>query len=73
LRNGRRKAESIITRQLLTLDIDSVPQGEDPWPTVELVIVFSYRHFAAEVNQLNSHNHTSLTERYVNLSEPVPL
>ncbi|MCD8011966.1 MAG: virulence-associated E family protein, partial [Lachnospiraceae bacterium] len=38
LRNGRRKAESIITRQLLTLDIDSVPQGEDPWPTVELVI-----------------------------------
>ncbi|MCD7803531.1 MAG: virulence-associated E family protein [Oscillospiraceae bacterium] len=38
LRNGRRKAESIITRQLLTLDIDSVPYGEDPWPTVELVI-----------------------------------
>ncbi len=38
LRNGRRKAESIISRQLLTLDIDSVPYGEDPWPTVELVI-----------------------------------
>ena len=38
LRNGRRKAESIIHRRLLTLDIDSVPQGEDPWPTVELVI-----------------------------------
>lgn len=38
LRNGRRKAESIIHRSLLTLDIDSVPQGEDPWPTVELVI-----------------------------------
>ena len=38
LRNGRRKAESIISRSLLTLDIDSVPQGEDPWPTVELVI-----------------------------------
>lgn len=38
LRNGRRKAESIITRGLLTLDIDSVPQGDDPWPTVELVI-----------------------------------
>ncbi len=38
LRNGRRKAESIIHRGLLTLDIDSVPQGEDPWPTVELVI-----------------------------------
>jgi predicted P-loop ATPase len=38
LKNGRRKAESIIYRQLLTLDIDSVPQGEDPWPTVILVI-----------------------------------
>lgn len=38
LRNGRRKAESIIHRRLLTLDIDSVPQGEDPWPTVTLVI-----------------------------------
>lgn len=38
LRNGRRKAESVICRRLLTLDIDSVPQGEDPWPTVELVI-----------------------------------
>ena len=38
LRNGRRKAESIISRSLLTLDIDSVPQGEDPWPTIELVI-----------------------------------
>ena len=38
LRNGRRKAESIISRSLLTLDIDSVPQGEDPWPAVELVI-----------------------------------
>lgn len=38
LRNGRRKAESIIYRSLLTLDIDSAPQGEDPWPTVELVI-----------------------------------
>lgn len=38
LRNGRRKAESIIHRGLLTLDIDSVPQGEDPWPTVTMVI-----------------------------------
>jgi predicted P-loop ATPase len=38
LKNGRRKAESIISRRLLTLDIDSVPQGEDPWPTVTLVM-----------------------------------
>jgi hypothetical protein len=38
LRNGRRKADSIIHRRLLTLDIDSAPQGEDPWPTVTMVI-----------------------------------
>lgn len=38
LRNGRRKAESIIHRSLVTLDIDSVPQGEDPWEVVTLVI-----------------------------------
>lgn len=38
LRNGRRKAESIIHRSLVTLDIDSVPQGEDPWEIVTLVI-----------------------------------
>ena len=37
-RNGRRKAESIIHRSLVTLDIDSVPQGEDPWEVVTLVI-----------------------------------
>ena len=38
LKGGRRKAEAIMNRRLLTLDIDSVPPGDDPWPTVELVI-----------------------------------
>lgn len=38
LKGGRRKAENITKRRLLTLDIDSVPMGEDPWPVVELVI-----------------------------------
>lgn len=37
LKGGRRKAESIINRRLLTLDIDSVPMGDDPWPTVTLI------------------------------------
>lgn len=38
LKGGRRKAEAIMQRRLLTLDIDSVPMGDDPWPVVELVI-----------------------------------
>ena len=38
LKGGRRKAETILNRRLLTLDLDSVPQNADPWPTVELVI-----------------------------------
>ena len=38
LKGGRRKAEAIAQRRLLTLDIDSVPFGEDPWPTVTMII-----------------------------------
>ena len=37
LKNGRRKAEAIIHRSILTLDIDSVPADEDPWLTFSLV------------------------------------
>lgn len=38
LKGGRRKAEAILQRRLLTLDLDEVPKGEDPWPAVELVL-----------------------------------
>ena len=34
LKNGRRKSDSVMYRSLLTLDIDSVPPGEDPWTIV---------------------------------------
>jgi len=37
LRTNRRKADSVCERQLITLDLDNVPQDTDPWPTVTRV------------------------------------
>jgi len=37
LRGGRRKADAVISRSVLTLDIDSVPAGEDPWFDIGLL------------------------------------
>lgn len=56
LRNGRRQAESVINRRLLTLDIDSVPTGMDPWPTVEMVLGCSAVLYS-------THSHTSKNQR----------
>lgn len=38
LRGGRRKAEAIQERRLLTLDLDYVTPSDDPWSTVQLVV-----------------------------------
>lgn len=38
LKGGRRKAEAIMQRRLLTLDLDDVPRDADPWDTVVLVL-----------------------------------
>lgn len=38
LKGGRRKAEAIMQRRLLTLDLDDVPRNADPWNTVVLVL-----------------------------------
>lgn len=38
LKGGRRKADAIIQRRLITLDLDSIPKGEDPWTIVSLII-----------------------------------
>ena len=56
LRNGRRKAESIIHRRLLTLDIDSIPAGEDVWPTVEMII-------GCAAVLYSTHSHTKRAQR----------
>ena len=38
LKGGRRIAEAIMQRRLLTLDLDDVPRNADPWDTVVLVL-----------------------------------
>lgn len=38
LKGGRRKAEAIMQRRLLTLDLDDVPRDADPWDTAVLVL-----------------------------------
>lgn len=38
LKGGRRKAEAIIQRRLLTLDLDYLTVSDNPWETVELIL-----------------------------------
>lgn len=67
LRSGRRKPENILDRQLLTLDIDTVPEGVDPWDAVELVL-----GCAAVLYSTHSHTGTAPRLRLVMpLSRPV--
>ncbi|MBQ3330828.1 MAG: hypothetical protein IJG87_06585 [Ruminococcus sp.] len=56
LRGGRRKADAIIQRRLITLDLDSIPTGEDPWPAFELVL-----DCAAVL--YSTHSHTRANQR----------
>lgn len=56
LRSGRRKADSIIQRRLITLDLDSVPVGEDPWPAFELVLDCAALLYS-------THSHTTKDQR----------
>lgn len=67
LRGGRRKADAIIQRRLLTLDIDSVPVGEDVWPAFELVL-------GCAAVLYSTHSHTARDQRLrlvIPLSRPV--
>lgn len=56
LRGGRRKADAISQRRLITLDMDAVPVGEDPWPAFELVL-----NCAAVL--YSTHSHTTRDQR----------
>ena len=56
LRGGRRKSDAIVQRRLLTLDLDSVPVGEDVWPAFELVL-----NCAAVL--YSTHTHTTRNQR----------
>ena len=34
LKGGRRKIDAVLQRRLITLDMDSITAGEDPWPNI---------------------------------------
>lgn len=67
LRGGRRKAEAIAQRRLITLDLDSIPMGTDVWPIFELIL-----NCAAVL--YSTHSHTAKDQRLrlvIPLSRPV--
>lgn len=56
LKNGRRNADSVVRRHVITLDIDIVPEGEDPW------FVFSLVYDCSAV-LYSTHSHTQKAQR----------
>ena len=44
LKGGRRKIDAVLQRRLITLDMDSITAGEDPWPTVVLMRCGALQH-----------------------------
>lgn len=56
LKGPRRKVDAVASRRLLTLDIDSVPMGEDPWVTFDLL-------FDCAAVLYSTHSHTPKAPR----------
>lgn len=67
LKGGRRKIDAVTQRRLLTLDMDSIAAGEDPWPTVTLLLCCAAVLYS-------THSHTQKAPRLrlvIPLSRPV--
>lgn len=67
LKGGRRKIDAVTQRRLLTLDMDSITAGEDPWPTVTLIL-------GCAAVLYSTHSHTPKAHRLrlvMPLSRPV--
>lgn len=67
LKGGRRKIDAVMQRRLLTLDMDSIAAGEDPWPTVTLLLCCAAVLYS-------THSHTAKAPRLrlvIPLSRPV--
>lgn len=56
LKGGRRKITSVLERNLITLDLDNVPAGADPWQTVSLIM-------GCAAVLYSTHSHTDLAPR----------
>lgn len=67
LKDGRRRAESIETRSLITLDLDSIPTGTDIWPAISVACDYAAAMYS-------THSSTPVSERLrlvLPLSRPV--
>lgn len=67
LKGGRRKSEAITQRSLITLDLDSIPYGSDPWTAVTLIL-------GCAAVLYSTHSHTTKAPRLrlvMPLSRPV--
>ena len=51
LRGGRRKADAVLGRWLLTLDLDNLTADDDPWPVVDMVL-------GCAAVEYSTHSHT---------------
>lgn len=57
IKGGRRKAEAVETRRLLTLDLDNLSPSDEVWGTVQLV-------FGCAAVLYSTHSHTEKAPRY---------
>lgn len=57
IKGGRRKAEAVEMRRLLTLDLDNLAPGDEVWQTIELI-------FGCAAVLYSTHSHTSAAPRY---------
>ena len=67
LSGERRKAENVKSRSVLTLDLDSVPEGVEIWPYIDSI-------FEAAAGLYSTHSHTPSAQRLrlvMPLSRPV--
>ena len=67
LTDGRRRAESVETRSLITLDLDSIPTGTDVWPVIAVACDYAAAMYS-------THSSTPASERLrlvLPLSRPV--
>lgn len=56
LRGGRRKAENVASRDVVTLDMDAIPAGTEIWPMFETVFDFAACLYS-------THSHTAKAHR----------
>lgn len=67
LKGGRRKSEAIAQRSMVTLDLDSIPYGGDPWTAVTMIL-------GCAAVLYSTHSHTEKAPRLrlvMPLSRPV--